>query len=95
MTEEEQQLAIHWGLKAETLCRNDTFNELYDFLGDMITKQVMSSSLYDKEYREQMFTTWHGMRAFRDKLVELAITAKEILKARDADFEANIEPETD
>ena len=91
MTEEEQQHVIQWGLKAKTLLEDDRFNELYMFIQNQLNSAIMSSSLKDKDFREDMFTEYAGLRSFIHRLADLAKASQDILEARDIDFETELQ----
>lgn len=81
MTEDE---TIEWGMRAEGLVTSNEFNDLFDKIKDDLAREILSTPLCDNDYREQLYVTFNGMRAFADRLVQL-VTAKENIKAeRDA-----------
>lgn len=81
MTNEE---AITWGLHAESLIMDPNYNLLFDKVKADLAYEILSTPLDDAKYREQLYTTFNGMRAFADRLTAFAIAKKNIVDAMDA-----------
>lgn len=83
MTQEER--LYERGLKAETLMRSDEFNELFQIVVEEIGREILETPLDDpQKYREQLFLTVHGMRAFGARLTSYAVIKKNIEDDRNA-----------
>jgi hypothetical protein len=76
------------GLKAETILRGDEFNELFDLIVSEIGREILETDLEDPtKYRENLYLTVHGMKAFRNRLTTYAVEKNQIETARNTKFE--------
>lgn len=85
-TDEEEARKIHWGLKAKSLIENDSYIEMFEFMKQELATEILDTPLTSKDYREELFITFHGMRAFGNRLTQLVVDAHHILAARDEDI---------
>ncbi|MBB4039106.1 hypothetical protein GGR34_000741 [Microvirga flocculans] len=88
MTDSE---VITWGDLAESLINNPAYIELYDRITMDLAKEMLASSMHEKEYRDDLFATYNGMRAFANRLVNM-VEAKQTVLQR-IDEENGIEPD--
>lgn len=65
MTNEE---IINLGLQAEQLLGNDAFNDLFAQVSDAISREIIATSISQKDKREELYSTYNGMRAFAHML---------------------------
>jgi hypothetical protein len=89
MTEDE---TITWGLHAERLINDDSFIDLFEKVKSDLAFEMLSTALDDEKYRQQLYLTFNGMRAFSDRLVQMATAKLHIEQERN---EANANKESD
>jgi hypothetical protein len=79
MTEDE---IIELGYLAENLARDEGFNALFEKVTKDLSLEILGSTYEDKDYREQLYLTYNGMRAFADRITQFALAKSEIEKTR-------------
>lgn len=86
MTQEDH--LIQRGLMAEDILRSDGFNELFDLIVSEIGREILETDLEDPlKYRDNLYLTVHGMKAFRNRLTTYAVLKNEIEASRNTKFE--------
>jgi len=71
---------IGWGLKAEALLRDDNYNDLYALVQEHLGKEVLTTPITEKEYREQLYLIHHGMRSFADRLTQMVMAKNAVIE---------------
>lgn len=84
---------IQRGLTAEAILRSDEYNDMYDLIARDIADEILATPLNDEDYRNQLYITYNGMRAFSQRLVAYATAKKSIEDKRNA--EQDIEQDID
>jgi hypothetical protein len=86
MTQEEQEAqTILWGLKAKTVLENEAYQQLTTFMQKEISEAILATPLNERDYREELYQIYNGMRAFNGRLDGLLAASLAILEARDQD----------
>lgn len=75
------------GMKAETILRDDNFNEMFEIITSEVVKEILETSLDDTKFREQLYITVNGMRAFNERLVRYVAEKQSIEDARNAELD--------
>lgn len=79
---------IQRGLTAESILRSDGFNDLFDLIVSEIGREILETDLEDPmKYRDNLYLTVHGMKAFRNRLTTYAVIKNEIETARNTTIE--------
>lgn len=83
---------IEWGDKAQALIQNPDYIALYDQVTKELANAILATNVTENEYRDQLFHTYNGMRAFGTRLVNMVSQKDDVIARMDAERE---QPESD
>lgn len=76
---------VQWGVNAESLLNNPDYNALYDKIKMDLALEILATNITEREFREQLFQTYDGMRAFATRLVNMVESKNAVLTRIDRD----------
>lgn len=76
---------ITWGDLAQSLIDNPGYITLYEKITDDLAKEILATALSDDEYRRELYHTYHGMRTFATRLVNMIQAKNEVIQRLDRD----------
>ena len=91
MRDDTEDDIVNLGIQAESLMMDPGFNTLFNRVTEDLALAILATPFDDRDYRDQLYLTYNGMRAFADRLTAFVVAKEEVKRARDEQNEFSFE----